>query len=151
MPRRFDNHFMKNDITVEQARRRLAALCSKSEHSSGEMLAKMRRWGLSDAEQDEVLTSLIETHYVDDERYARAYVRDKLTFEHWGRRKIDAGLWQKGISEELRSVALAEIDEQEYAEVLRTVIDRRCNDPREKIVRYALSRGFEYDIILANI
>lgn len=115
------------------------------------MLAKMRRWGLSDAEQDEVLTSLIETHYVDDERYARAYVRDKLTFEHWGRRKIDAGLWQKGISEELRSVALAEIDEQEYAEVLRTVIDRRCNDPREKIVRYALSRGFEYDIILANI
>ena len=78
-------------MTEAGALRRLETLCARSEHSEGELLDKMRRWGLSDEEQTRIMEKLVKTHFVDDERFTEAFIHDKIVFNGWGRRKIEQG------------------------------------------------------------
>ena len=85
----------KKPITEQEALQKLSALCARAEHSSGEMLEKMRRWQLSEDAHERVLDRLIDEKFVDDERFARLFVREKIRFDRWGRRKIEQALYQK--------------------------------------------------------
>ncbi|MBR6998867.1 MAG: RecX family transcriptional regulator, partial [Prevotella sp.] len=75
-------------MTGQQAFQRLAALCARGEHCQSEMLEKMRAWGVTAEEQAQVMARLTQEHYVDDERFARAFVADKVRYNKWGRRKV---------------------------------------------------------------
>ncbi len=137
-------------ITEEQALQKLAALCSRAEHSSGEMIEKMRRWQLADDAQERILQRLVAERFVDDARFARLFVRDRLRFASWGERKISMALRQKGVDEATAREALNEVNDDEWTAVLRKVIaaKRRVTkaasdyDLRVKLMRHALSRGF---------
>ena len=106
---------MKQEMTEQEAYLQLAALCARAEHCQQEMRDKMRRWGLDEQVQERVVARLVKERFVDDERYARAFVKDKVHYNKWGRRKVQQGLWMK-----------------------------RMN---QKLVRFALGRGFTFDII----
>ena len=82
----------KKQITEQEALLKLSALCSQAEHSSGEMKDKMRRWMLPSDVSERILDRLIDERFVDDERFARFFVRDKIRFDRWGRRKIEQAL-----------------------------------------------------------
>lgn len=138
-----------------QAFKKLAALCSKSEHCSGEMLNKMRLWGLDEKKQEMVLSKLIAEKYVDDERYCRFFVNDKIKYNKWGRRKIEQALWQKKMNQDIASKILDEIDDSEYLSVLKPLLKAKeksisANNDYErkmKLMRFAMGRGFTTDII----
>ena len=133
----------------------LAALCAQSEHCQHEMLEKMRRWELPEEEQARVMQRLVSERYVDDERYARAFVKDKVRYNKWGRRKVEQALWQKHIDDDIRQRVLDEVDDEEYLDVLRPLLKQKRRSTKaasdyelnQKLVRFALSRGFTYDII----
>jgi regulatory protein len=133
----------------------LAALCAQAEHCQHEMLEKMRRWELPEEEQARVMQRLISERYVDDERYARAFVKDKVRYNKWGRRKVEQALWQKHIDEDIRQRVLDEVDDEEYLSVLRPLLKQKHKSTKansdyelnQKLVRFAISRGFTYDII----
>ena len=133
----------------------LAALCAQAEHCQHEMLEKMRRWELPEEEQARVMQRLISERYVDDERYARAFVKDKVRYNKWGRRKVEQALWQKNLDEDIRQQVLDEVDDDEYLSVLKPLLQQKrrstkaANDYElnQKLVRFALSRGFTFDII----
>ena len=133
----------------------LAALCAQAEHCQYEMLEKMRRWELDDEVQARVMQRLVSERYVDDERYARAFVKDKVRYNKWGRRKVEQALWQKHIDEDIRQQVLDEIDDEEYISVLRPLLKQKrrstkaANDYQlnQKLMRFALGRGFTFDII----
>ena len=133
----------------------LAALCAQAEHCQWEMTEKMRRWELSDEAQARVLERLVKERYVDDERYARAFVKDKVRYNKWGRRKVEQALWQKHIDEDIRQRVLDEVDDEEYLSVLRLLLKQKRKSTKaksdyelnQKLVRFALSRGFTFDII----
>lgn len=141
--------------TEQEAYQTLAALCARSEHCQWEMLEKMRRWELDDAAQARVMARLVEERYVDDERYARAFVKDKVRYNKWGRRKVEQALWQKRIDDDIRERVLDEVDEEEYLNVLRPLLKQKRKSIKaendyelnQKLVRFALGRGFTYDII----
>lgn len=143
------------EMTVEQAFLRLSALCAQAEHCQQEMLDKMRRWGMDEEAQAAVMARLTQERYVDDERYCRAFVADKIRYNKWGRRKVEQALWQKRIDSETVRRILNEIDEREYVSVLRPMLQqkrrttRASNDYelRMKLMKWALSRGFGMDII----
>ena len=103
---------MKKEKTEEEAFLQLAALCANAEHCQYEMLEKMKRWELSDEAQARVMARLIEERYVDDRRYARAFVKDKICYNKWGRRKVQQGLWMKRIDKEIQDEVLDDIDEK---------------------------------------
>ena len=133
----------------------LAALCAQAEHCQHEMQEKMRRWELPEEEQARVMQRLISERYVDDERYARAFVKDKVRYNKWGRRKVEQALWQKHIDEDIRQRVLDEVDDEEYLSVLRPLLKQKRKSTKansdyelnQKLVRFAISRGFTYDII----
>ena len=109
---------MKKDMTEQEAYLQLAALCAQAEHCQQEMRDKMRRWELDETVQNRIVTRLVKERYVDDERYARAFVKDKIRYNKWGRRKVQQALWQKHIDADIQQQVLDEIDEIEYLEAL---------------------------------
>jgi regulatory protein len=119
------------------------------------MLEKMRRWELPEEAQARVMQRLVSERYVDDERYAQAFVKDKIRYNKWGRRKVEQALWQKRIDEEIRKRVLDEVDDEEYLSVLRPLLKQKRKTTKadsdyelnQKLVRFALGRGFTFDII----
>ena len=146
---------MKKEMTEQEAYLQLAAVCAQAEHCEQEMRDKMRRWGLDEAQQEHVVARLVQERYVDDLRYARAFVNDKIRYNKWGRRKVQQALWQKRISDDIQRQVLDEIDENEYLEVLRPLLRQKRKTVKaatdyelnQKLLRFALGRGFTFDII----
>lgn len=143
------------EVTEQGAYLQLAQLCARSEHCQHDLLEKMRRWEMSDEAQARVMQRLVSERYVDDERYARAFVRDKIRYNKWGRRKVEQALWQKRIDEDIRQQVLDEVDDEEYLSVLRPLLKQKRRSTKaesdyelnQKLVRFALGRGYTYDII----
>ena len=143
------------EVTEQGAYLQLAQLCARSEHCQHELTEKMRRWDMSDEAQARVMARLVGEHYVDDERYARAFVRDKIRYNKWGRRKVEQGLWAKHIDDDIRERVLGEVGADEYLSVLRPLLQQKRRSVKadsdyelnQKLVKFALSRGFTYDII----
>lgn len=134
---------------------KLAAKCSVSEQCMSDIEAKLSRYDLTEEERTRILRHLVEEKYIDDRRYAEAFVRDKYRFNKWGRIKIAQGLRMKGIDSKTISTAMKAIDEAEYLDILRDLIKAKRKSTRGKndyeingkLVRFATGRGFEYAAI----
>ena len=146
---------MSKQKTEQEAYLQLAAVCAQAEHCEQEMRDKMKRWEIDAATQDSIIARLVKERYIDNERYARACVKDKIRYNKWGRRKVQQALWMKRISDDIQQRVLDEIDEKEYLDVLIPLLKQKrktikaSNDYElnQKLVRFALSRGFDFGII----
>ena len=143
------------EITENDALYRLAALCSKSEHCSHEMVEKMVKWGLDEEAQARVMSRLTTEKYIDDVRYCRFFIRDKVRYNHWGRAKIEQALWLKRIPKSISSPIFDEMDEKEYTQVLRKLLDAKRKtitakndfEAKGKLIKFALGIGFSMEVI----
>lgn len=141
--------------TEQEAYLTLTALCAQAEHCQYEMQEKMRRWELPEDAQARVMAKLIKERYVDDERYTQAFVKDKIRYNKWGRRKVEQALWQKRIDDNTRKRVLDDVDDEEYLSVLRPLLKQKRKtikakndyELNQKLVRFAVGRGFTFDII----
>ena len=146
---------MKKEMTEQEAYLQLAAICAQAEHCEQEMRDKMKRWELDETVQNRIIDRLTKERYIDNERYARAFVKDKIRYNKWGRRKVQQALWMKRIDNDIQQRVLDEIDEKEYLDVLRPLLKQKRKSIKadsdyelnQKLVRFALSRGFTFDII----
>ena len=146
---------MTKEKTEQEAYLQLAAVCAQAEHCEQEMRDKMKRWGMDLEAQNRVIERLTNERYIDNERYARAFVKDKVRYNKWGRRKVQQALWMKRIDEDIQQRVLDEIDDEEYLKVLVPLLKQKrksikaVNDYElnQKLVRFALGRGFDYGII----
>ena len=146
---------MKKEMTEQDAYLQLAALCAQAEHCEQEMRDKMKRWEVDETVQNRIIDRLTKERFIDNERYARAFVKDKIRYNNWGRRKVQQALWMKRIDNDIQQRVLDEIDEKEYLDVLRPLLKQKGKSIKadsdyelnQKLVRFALSRGFTYDII----
>lgn len=142
---------MRKEMTAKQALMRLEDLCARGEQCSNDLRHKLAGWGISSDVSDKILARLKRDRYVDDSRFARAYCRDKFCFSRWGRIKIKNGLVLKRIPREYIAEALDEIDEDEYLGTLvallrskaRTIDAARSYEDKMRLLRFAVSRGFE--------
>ncbi len=138
-------------LNEEEALGRAAALCSQRECCISEILQKLSGWGQTDAASQRIIDYLIKERYIDEERFCRAYALDKLRYNHWGRLKISQMLRSLGVSEAHRNAALSALPEDEYTDILRTLIRQklpsikaRSNYERNgKLLRFLAGRGFE--------
>lgn len=133
----------------------LSFLCSRMEKCSSDVYEKLKKLGLTDDEALPVLEKLRADQYVDDERFARAYVKDKFRFNHWGRQKIEYMLRSKRIAGDIISAALDEIESENYSEALKKILLEKSRtikykdefDRRNKLLRFAMGRGFESEAV----
>lgn len=144
--------------TPEQALSSLMRLCARAEKCSGDALRLMRRWGLSDTDAQGVLARLVRERFIDDRRYAEAYVREKVRFSGWGAHKIRASLRAKSVAPAIVEAALAEFapsdnNRERLSEMIRKKAAKTyykdAYDLKAKLVRFGMSRGFDLDDVLA--
>lgn len=131
---------------------RMRALCSRREYCTADIMKMVLDALEGDREEaQKVLDALISDKYVDDSRYASSFARDKSSIAGWGPMKIRYMLSAKGISGDIISEALQDIDEGKASSRLYKLLENKArslkNDPQRvlKLKRFALSRGYGYD------
>ena len=143
----------------QEAYNKLSALCARQECCLSDLAVKMTKKGMDNQSIDRILRQLEEEGFVNEERYSRAFVHDKLMFSHWGRNRIRIELRRKGIAHEIFAPALEEINEEDYLQVLRDLLTkyrRHITAPsnhelRNRLIRYAISRGFEVSLAMSIV
>ena len=129
--------------------------CSGAEHCCFEVRAMLQRHEAESGDIDRILKHLIKEGYIDESRYARAFVHDKVRFAKWGRVKIAQALWQKRIPQDVADSALATIDEDEYMTALNDVAQSRYRaakgateyERKMKAMKSVCSRGYEPQLV----
>lgn len=144
----------KKPLSSAQALNRAAALCARIEQAPGDILEKLIKWGLSTSDARQVIAQLTTQGFIDEGRYARAFVKDRFAFNGWGKIKIAHQLRLKGIPTEVIDEAITAIDDDDYRQRLtellrakwRTVKGREPRAAWAAMMRFAASRGFETTI-----
>lgn len=139
--------------TKEEALERLQAYCSRAERCSSHITGLLHRWGVPQEDHREILACLEKDRFIDDRRYADAFVRDKLRHGGWGTRKIAQALTEKRIPKTFIEKALEQSDgetmsarlEKIMAAKLPAVKARNAYELKGKLFRFGLSRGFSPD------
>lgn len=140
----------------EAALVRLEELCARSEQCTHDVRTKLFRWSV-EPPYDTIINSLTDRGFVNDERFARAFTRDKYRFDRWGRIKIARALAAKRIDRSIIDSALEEIDIKEYARNCHDLLRSKKKslpadaDPyltRQKLLRFAAGRGYEPSLII---
>ena len=137
-------------ITENEAYSRLTRQCSMGEQCVYDARKKMQRWEIEGDVQQRIVKRLLEERFIDENRYAHAFVRDKSRYNRWGSTKIRFELKRRGISERDIEDALCEIDEEESLSTLRNLLESKRRtvkgrseyEIKAKLVRFAVSRGF---------
>ena len=150
---------MKKTLTLGEALNKAAAYCTLCECCISEVSTKLTAWGVPHGEQEKIIARLIEEKFIDEERYCRAFVNDKVRFNRWGRIKITAALREKRLPQEHIKEALENIDEEIYLQSLQETIDIKRRElkgkedfaTQQKIIRHAASRGYEPALIIKTI
>lgn len=141
----------KKKLSESEAYTRLSALCAVAEYCTADMLKKMEKWELPEGAEERIMDKLKAEKFIDEQRYARAFVRDKFRYNHWGRKRIGMELGMKGIDKNVCLDALEEIDEEEYTSMLKQLIESKKKtfkgktpyEVKMKLMRFAAGRGFE--------
>ncbi|MGQ1890019.1 regulatory protein RecX [Thermophagus sp. OGC60D27] len=138
------------------ALRKASSLCSRQEFCCSEIKKKLENWEVTSSQQEKIISVLIQEKFIDESRFAMAYVRDKFRFNKWGRHKIRWQLKQKAIPDEIINNALTQIEEEEYKQTLTSLIksklkqiqNRDIQKQKAALIRNATSKGFEMDVII---
>jgi regulatory protein len=140
--------------TPGQALARLRQICSRQEKCLSEAIVLLKRWGLSDEQASAVTDSLVKEKYIDESRYAAAFVRDRIGLDKWGMIKIRYQLYRKGIPDSIVQDALGSVDKHKYVAMIRKELEKKRKTLKDtgrelwaRLTRYGSSRGYEEHII----
>jgi regulatory protein len=142
-------------LTKEQALQKLRQYCAYQERSHSEATQKLWDLGVRRADHDEIISTLIEEDYLNEERYAKAFAGGKFRMKDWGRKKIYYALKEKQVSEYCIKKAMKEIDDDDYKNVLRDLAEKKYaslkNEQylvrKKKTMDYLLQKGYEGDLV----
>lgn len=145
-----------NPITPEAAKIKMADLCARSEQCEADIRQKLYRLGLTSAQVQQVVSELISGRFIDNERFAASFARDKCRFSCWGKNKIRLALMAKRLTPHEITQGLHAIEEADYLDALRRttaakartldLIGENSYENRLKLFRHLQSRGFESDL-----
>lgn len=140
-----------------EAKAKMEAWCAYQERCQFEVDQKLIGWKFSEEQRNQIIADLISNRFIDEERFARAFVSGKFRIKHWGRNKIRQHLKQKRISDYSIKQGMQEIDPDEYWETLKRLAERKLADKKPKedawqlkarVQRYLSAKGYEFDLIV---
>jgi regulatory protein len=140
---------------LKSIKEKICAYCAYQERTQQEVRHKLWDLGIKYDQAEEVIAYLTNENFINEERFALTYAGGKFRIKKWGRLKIKEGLQQKGVSAYCLNLALKSLDEDEYLQTLREIIDKKDFIEREanpfkrnhKIARFAISKGYEPELV----
>lgn len=147
------------EYTQEELKYKAEVYCSAAERCPSEVEKKLIQWGGNSDQLEAIMLHLFKERYLDTARFCRAFVRDKYRFNQWGKMKISQSLRMKQLPSEDIEAGIAEIDEEEYHDILANLLKQKSRSikggtPYErnaKLIRFAAGRGFLMDEILRHL
>ena len=138
-------------LTADQILDKMAKYCAYQERSVKEVTDKLKTFEISEKDLEEIINYLIDNKFVNDERFAHAFVRGKINQSGWGVNKIRFHLMQKGIAKETIDEALGQTDEDLYRQRLINILKTKSKtikaetdfERKRKLAAYAMQKGFE--------
>ncbi len=145
----------KQKYTRDEALQRVKQLCRLRELSQQQAIDKLLSYGFSFAAAQEMLVPLVQGNFIDDSRFASAFINDKVKLAHWGRNKINTALKKHGISSKTATFAWSQFSNQAYITALEALMENKWDqyqpqkswDQRQKFFRFLAQRGFEFPLI----
>ncbi len=142
-------------LGIDQARLKIQSYCAYQERSHKEVREKLYSFGLYKDEVDQLTVELLDQNFLNEERFAQAFVGGKFRIKKWGKRKIELHLKEKGISAYCIKMGMKEIDADEYLKTLAdlanakmaSVVAKNTFEKKAKTASFLMSRGFETDLI----
>lgn len=149
----------KKPTSEKQAYTKMAHMCAQREYCKYDIGRKLQPMGLSEEAISRIVLQLEKEKFIDERRYVRSFINDKLHFSKWGKNKIVFALRQKGIGSEIMNEAFAELPEKAMNESLKPLLEKKARtikaasdyERRTKLIRFALGKGFEMDEILKTL
>jgi regulatory protein len=146
---------MGDDLSYKAALGKAMALCSRREYCCDDIQMKLDSWGIKGDIAEKVMSTLVKEKFIDEHRYANAFVRDKFKYNKWGKVKIGSNLKIKRVPADIIREALDSLDSDDYRNMLEKLISAQRKkihaknqfDLKAKLMRYALSKGFESGLI----
>lgn len=147
------------EYTEKELTLKAEAYCVAAERCPSDVEEKLQKWGADSSLSSRIMEHLFKEHYLDGIRYCRFFVRDKYRFNQWGRMKISQALRMKGLAADEIEAGLAEIDMSEYENILKDLLKKKARavkavsgyERNQKLIRFAVGRGFTMDEILKQI
>lgn len=145
----------KKQYTEQEAYTRLSALCAMGERCCYDMQKKMKNWELPEGAEERIVEKLVKERFIDEGRFARAFVRDKFRYNRWGRVRIQQELRLRQIPQKHIDEALEEIESDDNLSTLSEIIRKKRPsvkgkneyEIKGKLIRFALGRGFSMEDI----
>jgi regulatory protein len=139
----------------KSAKVKIEQYCAYQERSQQEVRDKLYEMGLHQKEVEELISELITSNFLNEERFAIAYAGGKFRMKQWGKIKIKQHLKLKKVSDYCIKKALSLISEPDYDKTIQVIIDKKSNEIKEKdpyilnhkIARHLASKGFEAELI----
>jgi len=133
--------------------------CAYQERCVYEVKLKLLEYNLTQNKINDIIKLLKNDNFINEERFALAYVQGKFRIKKWGKNKIIAGLKQKKISDTIIQNVIKNIDDDEYIKTLKHLINNRIKDKKDlhdkiflnKTINYLRTKGYEYHLIIDNI
>ncbi len=150
---------LQKTYTVDEAQKKLESYCAYQERCHKEVRAKLREMRMIPEAIDKIIVHLIQHNYLNEERFAKAYVRGKFRIKKWGKMRLVRELKFRDISKYSMDSALKEIDLDDYYKTLDELVNKRIEQVKEKniykkkkkVADYLLYRGWESHLVYEKL
>lgn len=151
--------FNRKTYTIEEALKKLQNYCSYQERCHQEVQQKLKDMHMIPEAIDFITVQLIQDNFLNEERFAKTYVRGKFIIKKWGRHRLTLELKKKNVSKNNINQALKEIDEQEYIDTFNSLAEKRLKSitelnklkKKKKLADYLLYRGWESHLVYDKV
>ena len=145
-----------NTISESKALSRMANQCARREYCVFDIETKLQRYNLDEEAIDNIIAYLKKEKYIDELRFTRSFIKDKIRFNKWGKTKIEFALRQKRVPQEIVEEAFLDFTDEQLNDSLQDLLQAKWKtikgktdyERRNKLIRFGLSRGFDMNNIL---
>ena len=145
--------------TVQEATKKIESYCAYQDRCHKEVVSKLKEMGMIPLAIDTIVGQLIEDRFLNEERFAKSFVRGKFRIKKWGKNRIVNELKLRNISKYNITSALKEIDPNEYVQTLDTLSRKRLlqisetdiQKRKKKMADYLLYRGWESHLVYEKL
>ena len=149
----------KKTYSVDEAINRMEQYCTYQDRCHKEVEQKLYEMNMIPQAKAEILMHLIEQNYLNEERFAKAYVRGKFRIKKWGKQRLKLELKRRNIHTNLINSALKEISDVDYLETFNEIATKKAESLsvsnrqvlRKKIADYLFYRGWESHLVYDKI
>ncbi|WP_298893221.1 regulatory protein RecX [uncultured Psychroserpens sp.] len=150
---------LSRTYTFDEAQKKLERYCAYQERCHKEVTQKLYEMRMIPEARDQIIVHLLQHNFLNEERFAKAFVRGKFRIKKWGKQRLQLELKRRDINKTLINIALSEINESDYYSAFHALAEKKAETiketnvlkKRKKLADYLLYRGWESPLVYEKI